>query len=93
MKEFFQALAAFWKESVNYLWGVLNHALEILSMRGSNPIEAEEPHGGRVFRVGGVGGSDKGRRRVLFSGPRGWRVHVRRLERGRSGTHRHEWRQ
>ncbi len=93
MKEFFQSLAAFWKESVNYLAGALNRALEMLTLRASDPVEAEEPHGGRVFRVENVGGSEKGRRRVLFSGPRGWRIHVRRLERGRSGTHRHEWRQ
>ncbi|MBI3582103.1 MAG: hypothetical protein HY098_08555 [Nitrospinae bacterium] len=90
MKEFFQSLAASWKEIVNYLNGVLSRALEMLSLRASDPVEAEEPHGGRVFRVKGA---EEGPRRVVYHGPTGWRVHVRRLERGRSGTHRHEWRQ
>ena len=89
MKEFFQSLKAFWTETVNYLKGMLNRALEILSLRGETPEEAEEPHGGRVTRVEG---EFEKPRRGLFRGPYGWRVHFRRLERGRSGTHRPQWR-
>lgn len=88
MKEMIQSVRAFFRAVGNYLSSVWNRALEVLSMR-AEPVGQTDalPVSAKYAEFGA-----KQRKRTFFGGPYGWRVLNRRLERGRSGTHRPEWR-
>lgn len=84
MREFFQSVSSFFKAVANYIGSVWGRALEVLSLRGGE-MNASAGMGSAMF-AGRMPKEMRPPRHKAF----GFRVLNRRLERGRSGTHRHE---
>jgi hypothetical protein len=87
MREFWNSVKSFFDATGNYIKSMWIRALEILSLRTVPPEEVE-----RMEKQSFAGVGNKPQRFQFLRGPFGWRVLNRRLERGRSGSHRPEWR-